>query len=617
MLAIRVAVLGVLTSSLIWGQALLPPGISKSFATPGVALNGVVRLAFVVTNPNVDNTLTDVRFTDTLPAGLTPAVPTNLTSSCTAGGAGTIIAQAGAVSFIGTLGPSASCQFSLDILATSAGLKNNAVTVDSANPAGGRLTGNTASAAVMVVVPLTLTKVFAASIISVGGSSAVTFTVSNPNGVAVSGAAFSDSLPAGLVVATPSGLTGTCGGGTITATAGSSSISLTGATVGAGGQCAFGVNVTGTTEGTKVNVTGNITGVASGVAITGNPATATIFVGRPPAISKSFGQVSVPKGQPVSLTFTIADPNLATALTQVAFVDVLPSGLLVTSPNGSTGSCGAGTITAVPGTATISLSGGTIAAASSCTFSVNVVSQVVGVFVNTTGVVSALETGTGNTATATLSVNDAFQVHTVANVTAPAGVTFPAGSGYIDFTNAGSLGADAFGPGLGNHTGNICVNVYAFASDEQEIACCSCLVTPNAAIHLNASTIVQNTLTGVVPTNITVKLVATIPTGVGAPGSVAGPFTGSTCNAANMAVGPAQLAPGLRAWAVTAHSLPTSATTFGITESAFSPATLSQGELTSLTQRCASITGNGSGSGLCGGPGNANCAAGILGANSR
>lgn len=350
------------------------------------------------------------------------------------------------------------------------------------------------------------------------------------------------------------------------------------------------------------------------LAILARVASAAGAATQPPSINKAFGQVAVPKGQAVSLIFTIANPNPATTLTSVAFLDNLPTGLLVASPNAVTNNCG-GAVTAVPGSNSISLTGGQIPQAATCTVSVNVVSKITGFFLNVSGFVTAAESlFPGNFALASLSVSDAFQIHTFPNLTLPAGLTFPADSGYIDMTNAGLLGADQFGPGLSFiHTGSICVNVYAFSSDEQEIACCSCFITPNAAIHLNASTILQNTLTGVVPTNITVKLLATIPTGILA-GTVLGPFTGGFCNAANTAYAPLNLAPGLRAWAVTAHTLPSSATTFGVTESEFSPAILSQGELTSITQRCANIIGNGSGSGQCGGFLNLNC---LLGTSSR
>ncbi len=106
--------------------------------------------------------------------------------------------------------------------------------------------------------PPTISKAFGAASIPLGGSTSLTFTITNPNAFSLSGVSFSDTLPVGLVVATPNGLTGSCGPGTITASAGSNSISLTDGTLAASGSCTFSVNVTGISAGVQTNTTGAI-----------------------------------------------------------------------------------------------------------------------------------------------------------------------------------------------------------------------------------------------------------------------------------------------------------------------------------------------------------------------
>ncbi len=256
------------------------------------------------------------------------------------------------------------------------------------------------------VLPPTIAKSFGAPSIPLNGSTALSFTITNPNpaATALTGIGFTDTLPAGLVVSTPNGLTGTCGGGTITAAAGSGSVSLTGATLAGGANCTFSVNVTGTTSGAKNNVTGAVTSVEGG---NGNTASASVSVGAailPPSITKSFAPASIVIGGSSTLSFTITNPNAATALTGVSVTDALPGSLVVSTPNALTGTCGAGTITAVAGSASVSLTGGTLPAAGSCTFSVSVTAPTSGTKTNVTGAVSSTEGGTGGTATATLTV---------------------------------------------------------------------------------------------------------------------------------------------------------------------------------------------------------------------
>ncbi len=173
------------------------------------------------------------------------------------------------------------------------------------------------------------------------------------------------------------------------------------------------------------------------------------------------------------------------------------------------------------------------------------------------------------------------------------------GESYVNITNTGANGCSALGPGYGAPSGNICANVYTFDSGEELVSCCSCLITCDQTVNLGVNRdLTIRTLTGKVPTSVTVKLLASLAGGDG---------TGTSCFNSAATVTTATLANGLAAWGTTLHAGPTAG--YDSTEAPFTASTLSQSELASLGNRCANILGNGSGSGVCN-----SCRAGALGA---
>jgi hypothetical protein len=187
-------------------------------------------------------------------------------------------------------------------------------------------------------------------------------------------------------------------------------------------------------------------------------------------------------------------------------------------------------------------------------------------------------------ATFAQSTDSPFQVRYVANL--------DQGESYINITNSGATGADLQSGTAASITGSICVNVYAFAEDEQMVSCCSCPVTPNGLVSLKASAdLFKKALTPVVETTGVIKLLATAPK------------SGSCTNSAAQVITGTQV-PGMVAWGTTLHQrvagTGTSAvTTYEYTETQFAPATLSAGELNRLGQLCNFIMANGSGFGVC------------------
>jgi uncharacterized repeat protein (TIGR01451 family) len=129
--------------------ALQPPSIAKVFSPDPILTGGVTTLTFLLTNPNPNDGLSGVAFSDTFP--LTPgamvvASPTNAaTVNC---GVPTFNPTAGdgSVSFAGgTIAAGATCTVRVDVTAPAAGDYANTSGAVSATIASVIVTGNTAS----------------------------------------------------------------------------------------------------------------------------------------------------------------------------------------------------------------------------------------------------------------------------------------------------------------------------------------------------------------------------------------------------------------------------------------------------------------------------------------
>jgi len=193
-----------------------------------------------------------------------------------------------------------------------------------------------------------------------------------------------------------------------------------------------------------------------------------------------------------------------------------------------------------------------------------------------------------------ITADSPYQIRYASNLTV--------GDSVVNISNTGARGGVTLQSGTtASIGGSICANVYVFSPDEEIVSCCSCPVTPNGLVSLSAQRdLIINPLTRGTPTSVVIKLVSTVPVGGSCTNSAAGIATET-------------LAPGLVAWGTTLHANSSAAAgTFAVTETAFTPASLSASELARLANTCSFILAQGSGFGVCN-----SCRLGGLGASAQ
>lgn len=399
------------------------PGFTRSFSPANINIGHRSTLTYTVDNSLNASSIGNLDFTDNLPSGLIVASPANASTDCVSssnpntsitavsGNSSIILDASGSTFFPGyeVLGDGATCTVSVDVIgnATTSLANTTELLADfiSAGKAGARLN--------VSADELIFYKSFIADPVVPGSSTILRYDIINKNrSTPVSSIAFSDDFASVLTGTTiDSIISNTCGG--TSNGIGTGSFSYSGGNVAVDTGCAIEINLSissAATEGAYLSST-NMISASSG---TFSAASETLFVYAAPIISKVFTNDPIIAGNPVTLEYTISNPSPTDTMTDISFSDELStilgfslSGVLPTDP------CGVGsTITFASvgndGKA-VSLSGGSLGASNSCTFSldVDIPDGLTGSLTSTSDPVSGSINGTirtGNQATDNLNI---------------------------------------------------------------------------------------------------------------------------------------------------------------------------------------------------------------------
>ncbi|MEM7554625.1 MAG: hypothetical protein AAF378_11075 [Cyanobacteria bacterium P01_A01_bin.84] len=322
---------------------------------------------------NNSGTATDVNVTDNLPDNVIIANPATITNN-TCGGTVTANAGESTITITGGTIPAASggageCEFSVDVIATKPGTFVNQIPANSASSSeGSNALKAEATLTVNPAAPITGSKSFSPGVLHGNGTpTTMTITINNPNAFTTNNLSFTDNLPSELKVAPTPNASTNCGG-TLTAPADSTSIALSGGTIGLNSSCTVTVDLVASDPSNYLDddVTNTIAtnGVTTDEDVTNTqPIEGTLKVQTGAFVSKTFSPKTIKTRKTSTLTLTLRNFNTG-VISGANLTDIMPEGVKVVSPILSN-SCG-GSVNIVDNAGVndeVQLSGGTIPAA--------------------------------------------------------------------------------------------------------------------------------------------------------------------------------------------------------------------------------------------------------------
>ena len=374
------------------------PGFNKTFSPDQIGPGNVTTLTYTITNAS-GSPVEELAFSEVL-TNLTIASPASLSNSCD--GAVVALEGSGTISLTGgRLGGNSTCSITINVTGNVAGTHSNT---------SGDLTstaGNSGTSTDDITVDGTkpsLTMSFSPDEIPPGGVSTLSLLVDNTAGPQVFNPSLSLTLPLGLEFAPLTNLASDCAT-FIPSIGGNNTLNVFG-TLPASSACNITVDVTSPGVGSHVvnsdNLLINSTSYGYATAVLDAPLQ---------VLSKSFINDPVAPGDEVQLEFTIRNLNRSGTATNFSFTDDLDAALsgLTATVLPANGFCGAGS--SLTGSGLLTMTGGSLAAGASCTFTVTLQvpgGAVAGKYLNTTSALSFDLDGTptvANTASDNLLIN--------------------------------------------------------------------------------------------------------------------------------------------------------------------------------------------------------------------
>ncbi len=403
-------------------------GVEKAFNPVAALPNTPVQLKIRVIN-SLNLSFTNLSVTDNLPAGMTVSSPSALSTTCTGAAesaTSSTISLTGASLPAASGGVAATCEITVLVQAASFGAFTNTI------PAGG-VTGlsslgttvsnlDPARAVFRTLQPLSLTKAFANANRIPGQSDTLTITISNPNASAINNVSLIDNLPTNAYLANPPAQSTTCTSSTITengapltvpvnvgATAGGTSLRISGAQIPANGSCTFQADVLSNQIGTFVNriPDGAITSF-EGVTNPA-PAVAQFTTFDPPVLGKQFIPVQISSGGNAKLRIVLGNTNSSALTLSSNLVDNLPTApgamtLAATPIDTAATTCTLGSVNASAGGNTVTYNSGATIPSGGCVIVVNVTATAEGTYNNVIPGGGLATNGGSNPVPATASV---------------------------------------------------------------------------------------------------------------------------------------------------------------------------------------------------------------------